>query len=872
MRNWKRLLLYMSGGFFALVVLYVAFYFIFLDLFVDLWWFRSLEYEGYFWLRLLYRFFIGGGVTLAFFSIFFFHFWVASSFLGLNYQDRHASGSTRLIGLFQTGSLTVYTPLSLILAVAVAIPAYREWESVLMFFFGPSAGIEDRVYGNDISFYLFDYPLFQLIQRELLITAILVFLLVAVLYWTEHRIVAGEKRAYPLGAKIHIAVLWGFVTLFCVWGFMLVRFSLLHIDSHEPVFFGPGFVDIRYRLPLIWLAIISFLVVAFAVLIFGFKRDKPTTTLLIVSIVSLAGILGLQRVKFIPELFERFVVRPNPVKAEKPFMEHNIQATLHAYGLDDVETIEFKATLSPELDLAEHSGKEHLKSIPVWDRQLLGDVYQQLQGIRPYYRFNSVDEDRYVINGQKVQVNISAREVNISKLPEAARNWENQYLRYTHGYGAVITPAAQVGGKPIEWYLRDLNLSSDVGLGVEIPDIYYGLEKLKRAIVPNELTIVGLSGTGADSIKNYAGSGGVPVPSLFRKALFAFYFNDEKIFFSTNINTQSKVLFRRNIKQRITTLAPYLALDSDPYLVLTSKGMFWIQDAYTHSNWYPVSKHTKHQFAGNLWNLQKEEFNYIRNSIKVVVDAYDGRTDFYLADPADPVIQAYNRAYPGLFKEMEEMPPELKSHLRYPRDLFYLQMQLYAKYHQQEPELFYQQAETWKFATAKGNEVKPYYLTTELQGCSDVDKFVLISPMTPIGRDNLSALTVAGSFSPKQCEAGYSQRIVTYKFDKEVQVDGPSQISALIAQDPDISEQFTLWDQHGSKVSEGRMILLPVGNSILYVAPVYLISESETKIPELVRIIMGMGSEVVMEKTLEECFKKLEAKLRSNKPSGSKRP
>lgn len=865
MRNWTRILIYLSVAVGGFIAVYVAFYFVFLDLLVDLWWYRALEYEGYFWLRLLYRFFIAGGVTLAFFFIFFFHFWIASSFLGVEQNSGSLAKSNGLFRLFQTGSLAVYTPLSLILGFIVAIPLYRQWESALLFFFGDPSGIKDQVYGNDISFYLFDYPVYTLIQKELLITAVVLFLAIALLYWLEHRISGTKKRDYPLAAKIHLAILFGFVSLFVVWGFMLERFSLLHVNQHEPVFFGPGFVEIRYQLPLIWLAIIAFLGISVSGLVYFFQRSTITKTLFIGSLVSLIIVLALQKIALIPNLIERFIVAPNPVKAEKSFMEHNIQATLHAYDLSNVETTDFEVTLKPEQDLHLWANEEHLQSIPVWDREMLDEVYQQLQGIRPYYKFTSVDEDRYMIDGNKVQVNISAREININKLPREAQSWENKHLRYTHGYGAVITPAAQTGGKPMDWYVRNLNLHSAVGLHVEKPDIYYGLEKLERAIVPNELSIKGLSGTSQEPMKNYEGKSGVPIPSLFRKILFAFYFNDEKIFFSTNINTQSKVLFRRNVKERISTLAPYLSLDSDPYLVLTEKGFFWIQDAYTLSDSYPVSKPSNFKFQNKQYRKEEKHFNYIRNAVKVIVDAYDGTTSFYISDPKDPVIQAYNRAYPGVFREISELPFELNRHLRYPRDFFYLQMQVYAKYHQTEPELFYEQAETWHFAKTGNREVKPYFLTTEVQNCPNIGKFVLISPMTPIRRDNLSGLAIAGSLSADECESGYSQNIVMFKFKKDIQVDGPAQISALIDQNPEISQQLTLWDQHGSRVNLGRMIILPVGNSLLYVQPVYLISEKKTKIPELARIIVSMGNTVVMENSLKAGLKKLELTLKKNR-------
>ncbi len=863
MRNWKKAILFLGAGAASLLIIYTVFHFVFLDLFVDLWWFQSLQYESYFWLRLFYRFLIGGGFTLALFLIFFFHFWIASSYLGVNEESTLKPGLQKALYIFKNKSVKFYTPLALILAVVVALPLYYEWESTLMFLFGSDSGFKDQVYGNDVSFYLFDYPVFQLIQKELLITAVLIFAFVAVLYFVEHRRLASETQDYPLGAKIHLSILWGFVVLFVVWGFLLDRFSLLQESLHEPVFFGPGFIEIRYYLPLIWLSIFAFLSIAASALVVVFRQNKISMAVLIISMISLVGAVGLRNITTIPNLIERFIVTPNPVKAEKPFMKHNIEATLHAYALDDIETIDFKVTLAPEFDLAQQIDEEHLQNIPVWDRQLLKDVYQQLQGIRPYYRFDSVDEDRYVIEGEKIQVNIAARELNIDKLPKEAKSWENQYLRYTHGYGAVITPAAQSGGKPMDWYLRDLNLHTNVGLTTKTPDIYYGLESLKRAIVPNELVVVGLSGTRSEPMQNYEGKGGVPIPSLFRKMLFAFYFNDEKIFFSTNINTQSKILFRRNIKQRIATLAPYLALDSDPYLVLTPSRFYWVQDAYTFSDQYPVSKHSHYQFEDNPGVRSKARFNYIRNSVKVVVDAYNGTTSFYISDPNDPIIKAYSSAYPGVFKDLNEIPSEIQTHLRYPRDLFYIQMQIYAKYHQVEPALFYQQAETWDFPLVGKKDMKPYYLTTKLKSCANMEEFVLIAPMTPIRRDNLSALAIAGSATLKDCGAGYLPKIAVYKFDKDIQVNGPSQVSALVDQNPEISKQFTLWDQHGSNVVIGRMIVLPVGNSILYVEPVYLISATETKIPELVRIIVAMGSDVVMEKTLKEGFKKLEAKLRT---------
>ncbi len=868
MPNWKRVPVLLGILLAVLAIFYIAFYFVFLDLVVDLWWFRSLQYEGYFWLRLLYRYFISGGVTLLFFLIFFLNFWVASRYLGVTRSTVVDGSSTQkkqalsLVAKFQSGALDVYSLISLVLAIIIALPFYDQWEESLLFLYGPKTGILDPLYQNDVSFYLFSFPVYELIQKELLIALSLLFIFIALLYWIEHRVIIRDRRAYPLGVKIHLTGLILLVFLAVGWGFMLQRFGLLYVNQHQPVFYGPGFVEIRYHLPLIWIALTTFFATALSAIVLihshGARGKRPLAAFSVLFLVSLA----LRHIPFIPDAIDKLIVQPNPVKAEKSFMENNIKATMDAYDLVDVKTLEFEVTPNPEDDLAGWVNKEHLQNIPVWDRELLDDVYNQLQGIRPYYQFLAVDEDRYLIDDHLQQVNLGAREMNISKLPQEAKNWENTHLRYTHGFAGVMTPAAQDGGQPIEWYLRDLNLHSSIGLTVKNPDIYYGMEDYGYAIVPNELNIVDISGTDPQAAKNYEGNGGIPIRSWFRKLLFAVYYKEKNIFFSTNINDQSHMLLRRNVKRRVQTMAPYLALDKDPYMVVTDQNLYWILDAYTVSNHYPISKPTVAKFHLNGTN-KDQQINYIRNSVKVVVDAYSGSVDFYIADPEDPIIKAYHNAYPGVYKRLEEIPKVLKSHLRYPRDIFYYQMAIYSKYHQIQPELFYQQAETWNFPSVESTPVMPYFLTTEIEGCPELDKFILVEPMTPIKRDNLSVLAIAGSLNLESCGTAYANKIAVYKFRKDVQVDGPAQISALIDQDPVISEQFTLWDQHGSKVTRGRMVIMPLGHSVLYVQPIYLIS-TNVRIPELARVIVSMGNEVVMDKTLENAFRGLEDKLRRN--------
>lgn len=843
----------------VIFTLIVAFYFIFLDFFVNLWWFQSLHFEAYFWLRLFYKYIFSGGVTLVFFTLFFFHFWIASRYLGLNpadeslyVSDKHLKYQ-RLADMFARGSVKIYAPISLALAIFIAVPFYQQWEASLLYFFGRASGVNDPVYGNDVSFYLLSYPIYILIQEELLTASILVLLLVGVLYWLEHFFIPGQNKEFPLGAKIHLTALLGMVAAFVVWGFLLRRFSLLYTDTNEPIFSGPGFIELRYILPLIWLAIFSFLALTVSAELFIFSEKHRIKTPLLISFATFLFFLWLPSYRAIPDIIQKYIINPNPVNTNKPFIKNNIEATLNAYDLNNVNIIDLPIKLNAAEDVQTWATQKRFENIPVWDREFLIDSYQQLQEIRPYYKIKSIDEDRYFILDHIRQVNLAAREINLSKLPPEAQNWENIHLRYTHGYGAVVTPAAQDADKPLVWYLRDLNLYSDVGLSVKNPEIYYGEDQYPYAVVPNKLSVVAIAGNDSRVEKPFTGESGIPFNSLFRKVLLAVYLHDLKIFFSPNITDKSKLKIHRNIKDRIRTLTPFLYLDKNPYLVITQDRFYWIQDAYTVSNWYPASKVAEDDTLAN-----GEKFNYIRNSVKIVVDAYEGQVDFYISDPSDALIEAYANSYPGLFKPIEEMPADLRKHLRYPRDLFYLQMKIYAKYHQQDPALFYEQAETWQFAKVRGNLVLPYYQTMDFGHCNNIEEFVLIDPMTPVNRDNLSVIGLAGVLDKKNCSLDYKPEITIYNLGKKTQVNGPAQVEALIHQDPDISEQFTLWDQHGSRVQLGRMIILPMGNTILYVQPVYLIS-TVTKIPELTRVIVSVGNQVVMDKTLWSAFNRLKA-------------
>ena len=872
MENWKRFLILLGLTLIGLALLALGAGVVFTDLIVDFWWHLELGMGEFFWLKLLYRYILSGAVTVFFFLIFFLNFWAASRYLGIDVEQPKTMDRTestrrqRFLHLFQTGSMKVYVPLSLLLAIVIAVPFYTEWHSALLFVFGPQSGVNDALFGQDVSFYLFAFPVFLLIQHEMLLAFAVLTGAIAVLYWFEHRIASGRTHHWAQGAKVHLSGLVVVTAAIVAWGFILERYQLLYTDKHEPQFFGPGLVETGYDLPLIWLSVISLLIATLAGLWFVHER-KGWVTALTAALIFVSS-LGVRHFELVPEALERFVVAPNPVKSERDHMRNNIFATLAAYELDDITNIDITPGLPAE-DVLDPELRSHLYNIPVWDPEYLDDVYQQLQGIRPYYHFADVDVDRYMVNGRLEQVNLAARETNISLLPPIAQNWENAHLRFTHGYGAVVTPASQDGQTPMHWYLRDLSMQTDNHFNVvERPDIYFGEENLSYAIVPNTLNLVDIPSADELSSFNYTGTGGVPISSLFRKLLFSLYFRDEELFFSVSISSQSRALFHRNIVERVKQLTPFLNLDHDPYIVVTPTRIFWIIDAYTVSDWYPISKRTTDRFNRDQ---DEREFNYIRNSVKIVVDAFDGHVDYYISDPTDPIIQGYRNAYPGLFKDLSTLSPLLKDHLRYPKDLFMNQMKIYARYHQQEPELFYEQAETWEFARVNDAIVKPYYLTTALEGFqSDTHNFVLLDPMTPVGRSNLSTLAVAGTFDSGTVPApsgGDGKHIIIYRFSRESQVEGPAQVSALIDQDPEIARQLTLWDQRGSRVLRGRIIVLPVGRSVLYVQPVYIVSTSGTRIPELQRIILSMGNVVVMDDSMESGIVELEKRLKRMRQS-----
>ncbi len=843
--RWLKLLIFAAIG---LVLLYVVLALVFMDFMVDMWWFESLGYLGYFFRRLTYRYIILIVFSLLFFLVFFLNFWVASWFLGTAAPEGDQPSLARsryryFLDKFRSGSLKVYTPFSLILALVLAWPFYQRWEETLLFLFAPPAGVNDPVFGLDVSFFLFSLPIYLSILHTLVLTLILLFLGLALLYWSENRYLSKQERSLPWGAKIHLSVMVLVLFVMGIWDLILQRYSLLYSSSRQAIFYGPGFVEMRVILPLIW-ASIFFLFTTAVLLIYYLNRRQGLKVLLASAILFFLA-LGARYSPFLPNLVQQYLVKPNEISREWPYIDNNIKATLAAYDLDRVERRDFQVE-PMEWYRQGPIVKTNLRNIPVWDQDVLLEVFQHLQELRTYYKFPGVDVDRYTVGGVYQQVFLAPRELSMNDLPPAVRNWINERLKYTHGYGAVMTPAAQGGEEPMTWFIQDIPPQSDFGFKIAQPAIYFGLLDYGYVIAPNESRELSYPTAEGDRLTDYHGKDGIHVHSLFRRLLFSMYFKERDILFTAKTIPDSRILIRRNVIERIKTLTPFFVLDQDTYIVVSEKGLFWIQDAYTTSTHYPYAQ------------PHNNRFNYIRNSVKIVLDAYNGTVDYYLADERDPIAQAYNRMYPGLLKPMSEMPADLKQHVRYPKDIFAIQVDIYAKYHQYDPGVFFRQEDLWELPEIIHNRrterMKPYFLTLNLIS-QDKFEFIQVSPMTPKARTNLRSIMVVG------CDGDNYGKIFAYDFPKGMLVFGPSQIDAFIDQNTKIAQQFTLWNQLGSQVERGKMILIPVPGGVVYIQPVYLKASAGVAIPQLQRIILNKGEVTVMEPSLEQGMASLDKRM-----------
>jgi uncharacterized protein len=833
------------------------------DFLVDWLWFSSVGYFDVFWTTIFAEAVVFFTVFLATAIILWVNGLLASSFARSPWTQRPADLEWKRAGVATLPDVLEFMrhrlpwPLVIaggasVLAVLVAWGEVRNWGVFLRYFYQVPYGTNDPLYEKDIGFYLFSLPAYVVIKNWMLLTLFLSALFAGAVYWVHGDIqYDAQRRSISPTVIAHGSVLLGFFFAVKAWSYGLDRYLLLYGDNGVVV--GASYTDIHVELPVLWLLIGLSIVAALAAWANLWVRTYRLPAAAAVLVFGGSFVLS----GMVPGLFRHVFVKPSELERERPFIERNIALTQRAYNLHQITAKPFSA----EQDLTSETleaNKATIDNIRLWDWQPLIDTYAQLQEIRTYYKFHDVDVDRYWLGGAYQSVMLSARELKSSLLPPNAQTWVNRHVLFTHGNGVVMSPVTRKSteGLPL-FYLRDIPPVATGGPEIREPRIYYGEETDTYVIVKGSTPEFDYP-KGKDNIyAAYDGTGGIRVAGIARRILFAWYFNDLNLLFSNYITGDSRIMIRRNIQERVRTITPFLRLDHDPYLVISDGRLFWMQDAYTTSDYFPYAQ-----------PVQSLHLNYIRNSVKVVVDAYNGTVDFYLIDSADPIAATYQRIFPDLFKPFAAMPPGLQKHIRYPEDLFLIQARIYQAYHMEAADVFYNREDLWQFPRQPGGGgtamMAPYYIIMRLPGEPQAEFFLMI-PMVPTRRDNMIAWLAA------RCDPPDYGKLIVYEFPKEKLVYGPFQIEARINQNTDISQQITLWNQMGSRVIRGANLLaIPIENSILYVSPLYLRAE-HGHLPELKRVIASYGEHVVMKETLAEALSALftEPRAASAAPSAA---
>ncbi len=804
-------------------------------LFTDYLWFREIGYAGVFTKTLWIKVLLGVISGLLFFALFYVNIKLAARLrdgvVPLQSRNPEVPGPEDLDPLIRR----LLLPVALVLGFLAAPQAAMHWESALLYFNGLPFGIQEPLLGKDIGFYIFRLPALEALYRWFLVSLGLMLVASSFIYFLYGGIQYSENGLFVhRSAKVHLSVLLALLLLVQCGGYLLDAYKLLY--SQAGVVFGAGYTDIHARLP----ALRVLAVVAAAVSLLCLLQMRWVgLRYLVIGLGSLAAVhlVGLYAY---PSFLQQFHVVPNELVAETPYIQRNIRSTRHAYGLDRVDAQEFPVDeMLTADDLRQNDAT--VKNIRLWNYEPLLSTYAQLQQIRTYYEFLDVDTDRYKIDGSYRQVMLSARELSHEQLP--SRIWINEHLVYTHGYGVVYSPVNQISKEGLpEFFVKDIPPVSDGFIKVTRPGIYYGEVANDYVFVKTLAQELDYPAGDRNIYTTYDGTGGVPLQSFWRKLLYSARFATLRISLSNDITPESRILYHRRIQDRIRKLAPFLDFDEDPYLVVTPDGrLFWIVDGYTTSERYPYSEPT--EGVGN----------YIRNSVKTVVDAYNGTVDFYIADAVDPVVKAYANGFPGLFKPMAAMPEALRSHVRYPQDLFKVQARMYATYHMRDPQVFYNKEDLLSIPFRKvgeeDREMEPYYTIMRLPGEAR-EEFVLLLPFTPNNRDNMRAWLAARS------DGTHYGKLLALNFPKAKLIYGPNQIDARIDQDAYISQQLSLWGQRGSQVIRGSLLAIPIQDSLLYVQSLYLAAE-QGSLPELKRVVTVFGNRIAMRDNLEDALNEL---------------
>ncbi len=711
------------------------------------------------------------------------------------------------------------------------------WQDILLFLQQTKAGVADPIFGRDISFYFFNLSLFETVYE-------LTFLFLAVIYLFNILMTlylqGFNKHGLKLAGKRTIYFAVAFVLLL-IGGFQLNAANLLY--AQDGAVLGAGYTDLHVLLPMYHIASAACVLTAICLLVALKKKSAKIAAIGPIVLIAVLVIGNLTATSV-----QNFIVQPAEIAKEQPYITNNIEMTNKAYGLENIKEVEFSGsgTLTAT-DLKENM--DTIQNIRLIDYRPTSTVFNQLQSMRLYYKFVDVDIDRYDINGTQQQVYLSARELDQSSLNDSAQTWVNKYLKYTHGYGAVVAPVNQVTsqGQPEMW-VKNIPPTTEVPeLEITRPEIYFGQLTNDYVIVNTEEPEFDYPVGDSNAQSQYEGDAGIPM-NFVNKSLFALDRANYKILFSNLITGDSKILLNRNILDRVEKIAPFLTFDGDPYLVIDEGNLVWVIDAYTSTDKYP--------YAATVDNRESMFYgqNYIRNSVKVTVNAYNGDTNFYIVDETDPLVQSYAKVFPGLFKSLDEMPENLQKHLKYSTTLFEVQTEVYEQYHMKNPTVFYNKEDVWSIANeiygSETTQMEPYYVNMRLPG-SDELEYLLMRPFTPTQKQNMVSWLAA-----RNDDENYGE-LVLFKFPKQTTIYGPMQVEASINNDSEISQDLNLWDQQGSSVIRSNLLVIPIKDSILYVEPIYLTMNNENSLPEVVRIIVAYKDQIVMERTLDDALSKL---------------
>ncbi len=720
------------------------------------------------------------------------------------------------------------------IALLFALGISTQWDTFLRFRYGGNFGMLDPLFKREVGFFVFGLPFYELLQGSLAYLTIICLAVVVIAYVSFGLLGLGQRGKFSVRGNVaqHVTVLAFILLASWGWGFYLDRYDLVY--STLGVVYGAGYTAAHITRTVLWI-MVALSAVGCALLVLNFFRPRFKALVIgfgIYAVLYVAGMVAL------PQLFQKFVVQPSELSMETPYLKSYIQFTRKAYGLDAIQETSYPALPDLTADVIARN-QDTIQNIRLWDPRPLLQTYQQTQAIRLYYQFYNVDVDRYHLPDGYHQVMLSARELS-PRLPQQAQTWVNQYLQFTHGYGLVMSFVTQtIGGGFPKYLLENIPPESDYGLHINQPGIYYGEAMPGYRIVSTGIKEFDYPKGNQNVYTSYAGTGGIPLDSIWKRVLFAWTQEDINILFTSYLRPQSKIQIWRTVQERVSKIAPFLSLDSDPYAVLSDGKLYWIQDAYTTSDKFPYSSPYSTDTTAEL--------NYIRNSVKVVVDMYNGSVTFYVMDPNDPVLAVYRRAFPGMFKNLSELSPDLKNHLRYPEDLFTIETHEYKTFHMTDPQVFYNREDLWDSPKEEydGNvlAMDPYYILMKLPG-SDRLEYLLMTPFTPQNRDNMIAWVAA------RCDFPEYGKMIFYELPKEKLIYGPNQIEAMIDQNTIISQQLTLWNQKGSQVIRGKLVVIPIENSFLYVVPLYLKAQG-TNFPQLKRVIAITADKVAMEPTLD---------------------